>query len=61
MSTILSPRNDTATIKREPDLFRDFKIEVVNKIVDPLPQKLEAEIDVENPDLKTIQTIEHED
>lgn len=54
-SMVLSPRStiftqinqqsQTLTIKKEPEIFRDFKTEILSKIVDPLPEVLETEFD----------------
>ena len=54
-SMVLSPRStifsqinqqsQTLTIKKEPEIFKDFKTEILSKIVDPLPEVLETEFD----------------
>ena len=48
-STMFTPRNKQSqkdsTIKKEPEIFRDFKIEILNKIVDPLQEVIENEFD----------------
>jgi hypothetical protein len=59
-STIMTPRNLHSTIKKEPEIFRDFKIEMLGKIKDPVPEVLETELDLRGPqdtlpnELKTI-------
>ncbi len=68
-SMILSPKStivtqinhqqsQTSTIKKEQEIFRDFKTEILSKIVDPLPEVLETEFDKQVQDnssvLKTI-------
>ena len=52
-SMVLSPRStifsqinqqsQTLTIKKEPEIFKDFKTEILSKIVDPLPENEEEE------------------
>jgi hypothetical protein len=56
----MTPRNLHSTIKKEPEIFRDFKIEMLGKIKDPVPEVLETELDLRGPqdtlpnELKTI-------